>query len=936
MDTLAAARYGLRDIDGLNQAETEDPSVRASMTHALSLLDRFGQDIKSDGYGSLQSLSSGEASGGGVLRFETLEHSIEGAIHELECIDDNPPSAGEESLSCEDSSASDISDHEAPVEAHTEEGAPPDSQPDPMTSERKTKQPKGASASAKSKVTRFKGEKKQKQKTAKTPKKAKPPSPAKEHVEVSPEPPPPTPTPEEPVEHDRDTSESRKIKALVLKQKAERENWAARLRKAKEMGLEVISKVLFRMQDEKEALVKSKKRTAELMSQIRHICALMHRLGLSVLSTASAPAEGQNSELPARDQDSESLQSFLDRVKEKREAEPLKLSLGIGDPVGPTAKAQGFPDVDQIRPLACAAISNALSRVMLAEVLENTREEEEFQRTGSDSARQPPLMALAASVASSGISAANDEVTTPRVPQSEEEAVSALELIFTKATPAESSKATVDAETAQMVEGKKQQTLESILQILPPWEQHMLALLYEQQEMRRALGQLRDHFVNRLKEIQVSVKKGLLEKLELTEHCDRMLAALWSFKAELTDSKSPNRVDEDTNAKFAKLMAKLEELSIRLAERDIDYKLLSEDYLAVKQENATLQETTRRLKEENRSLLMIPKTMTNWEELKGYDDVEKRALARDVQMLQGYASHLRMKLEEGRAVELDVRRLNQALYAELLAANTAIADLQDQVKFYTSVDKREATILEEQLAAANQAEAEQSERVRDLEEEIASLKAQLAAALSKPAAEEPEVESPAEPAEVLPEPEQQPPARRSVKRSALAANAKGKAKSTSKAPSVAVSHVAATSPAKQKPLAKRSTTATAGIDRVSVKRVPRAPSRGSIGKPEKPSAAKGGEGSRLVRVVEPESHSSPAPTPKANSSLHQAASPAKTVSIRLPDDDPPPTPDANSTAVEAPTKVTGRAPAFTGDPRNKGLTNMMAALSGRRRKGGGA
>lgn len=69
-------------------------------------------------------------------------------------------------------------------------------------------------------------------------------------------------------------------------------------------------------------------------------------------------------------------------------------------------------------------------------------------------------------------------------------------------------------------------------------------------------------------------------------------------------------------------------------------------------------------------------------------------MARDVQMLQGYASHLRMKLEEGRAVELDVRRLNQALYMELLAANTTIADLQDQIKFYTSVDRREATLLE--------------------------------------------------------------------------------------------------------------------------------------------------------------------------------------------------------------------------------------------------
>lgn len=48
METLAAARYGLRDIDGLNQAESGDPALRASMTHALSLLDRFGQDVKPD------------------------------------------------------------------------------------------------------------------------------------------------------------------------------------------------------------------------------------------------------------------------------------------------------------------------------------------------------------------------------------------------------------------------------------------------------------------------------------------------------------------------------------------------------------------------------------------------------------------------------------------------------------------------------------------------------------------------------------------------------------------------------------------------------------------------------------------------------------------------------------------------------------------------
>ena len=189
-------------------------------------------------------MSSGEASGGAVLRFETLEHSIEGAIQELECIDDNPPSAGEESLTCEDSSASDISDHEAPLEAHMEDSDLREEHQDAGSNDRKLKQPKGAAASPKTKVTRGKGEKKQKSKTVKISKRAKPSPPAKEPSDVSNDQPQVTLTPEEPVEQERDTSESRKIKALVLKQKAERENWAARLRKAKEMGLEVISKVL--------------------------------------------------------------------------------------------------------------------------------------------------------------------------------------------------------------------------------------------------------------------------------------------------------------------------------------------------------------------------------------------------------------------------------------------------------------------------------------------------------------------------------------------------------------------------------------------------------------------------------------------------------------------------------------------------------------------
>ncbi|KAL8272372.1 hypothetical protein Esti_003662 [Eimeria stiedai] len=940
METLAAARYGLRDIDGLNQADAEDPAVRASMTHALSLLDRFGQDVKHENYGSLRSCSSGD-SGGEVLRFETLEHSIEGALQELECIDANPPSPADDSPSCGESSVSDSSDREVSAELEPEEDTPVVmvTVPDAAVGERKLKRLK-SSGGAKARQLRQKGEKKAKPKTSKITKKARFVLP-KQSSESALEDLPTPAAPEEPAEADKESEgTARKLKALVTKHKTERESWAAKLRRAKEMGLEVVSKVLYRMQDEKEALVKAKKRSAELSNQIRHIYALMHRLGLSVLSTASTPAKGSDASLQPRDKEKESLKAFLDRVKEMRDAEPLNLASGIGDPVGQTARAQSFPDIDQIRPLAYAAISSALSRVMLSEVLESTQDGEDGGELKSSATLHPPIMALAASVAGSRAFNATDEAPIPKTFSTEQEAVSALDLIFSKGNPADSKKATVDKETAKMVERKKEHTVESILHILPPWEHHMLALLYEQQEMRRALGQLRDHFVQRLREIQISVKRGMLEKLELSEHCDRMLAALWSFKAELTDSKSPNRVDDDTNAKFGKLMAKLEELSIRLVERDIDYRLLSEDYLTVKDENATLTETIRKLKDENRSLLMIPRTMAHWDEFKGYeDDVEKKALARDVHLLQGYVSYLRTNLEEGRAVELDVRRLNQALYQELLAANTTIGDLQDQIKFHTSVDRREAKLMEDQLIAANQAELEKSERIRELEQQVADLQEQLAAATAKPEEGEGEGELPVEPVDVTTESELAPP-KRALKRGSVSAKSKAKARSgralSVHSPSFTLS------PARQKQPGKRlsvmSTQPT--VDRGSSRPANRLPTRANTAalKAEKPNPART-VGSRLVTLVEPDERSSAAPSsrspPPSQKHVSGQSESNEDSATSGATGEPQTGSKANTLSPGTPSKALGRAPAFTGDPRNKGLANMTGTLS-RRRKSGAA
>lgn len=189
-------------------------------------------------YGSLRSSSSGD-SAGDVLRFETLEQSIEGALQELECIDANPPSPAEDALSCEESSASESSDHEPELEEGSHAGLLLDA----PAGERKLRKAK-STVGAKAKPPRSKGEKK-KVKIAKPGKKARSMAPSKDAIEVVAEPIPVAATPEEPAEVDREDGDAaRKLKALVTRQKAEREGWAAKLRKAKEMGLEVVSKVL--------------------------------------------------------------------------------------------------------------------------------------------------------------------------------------------------------------------------------------------------------------------------------------------------------------------------------------------------------------------------------------------------------------------------------------------------------------------------------------------------------------------------------------------------------------------------------------------------------------------------------------------------------------------------------------------------------------------
>lgn len=114
------------------------------------------------------------------------------------------------------------------------------------------------------------------------------------------------------------------------------------------------------MQDEKEALARATKRSTELAQQIRYISALMHRLGLSVLSTASFPGSDVSLASVRRAAESESLSAYLSRIKPLLDTDQ-NISNGIDDNGADITKKYDFPDIDQVRPLAYAVLSNALS-----------------------------------------------------------------------------------------------------------------------------------------------------------------------------------------------------------------------------------------------------------------------------------------------------------------------------------------------------------------------------------------------------------------------------------------------------------------------------------------------------------------------------------------------------------------------------------------------
>ncbi|SPJ11321.1 kinesin-7, putative [Plasmodium sp. DRC-Itaito] len=154
----------------------------------------------------------------------------------------------------------------------------------------------------------------------------------------------------------------------------------------------------------------------------------------------------------------------------------------------------------------------------------------------------------------------------------------------------------------QIKDEKNKKTIDSILNMLTPWEQKILALLYEQQKMRQNVQKIKEKFSQRIQNINIFIKKILIDKIEVEKHLNRVLKATENYKEDLLKTS-----DVDSNFKFAGLMKKLEELSISLAEKNRDFNVLAEFHLNLRKTLEHKDNLIKELKEENKLFYLVPR-----------------------------------------------------------------------------------------------------------------------------------------------------------------------------------------------------------------------------------------------------------------------------------------------------------------------------------------
>ncbi|SCN58997.1 kinesin-7, putative [Plasmodium chabaudi chabaudi] len=225
---------------------------------------------------------------------------------------------------------------------------------------------------------------------------------------------------------------------------------------------------------------------------------------------------------------------------------------------------------------------------------------------------------------------------------------------------------------------KNKNTIDSILSMLTPWEQKILALLYEQKKMREQVQKIKEKFSQRIKNINIFIKKILIDKIEVEKHFNRIVKVTEQYKEDMLKTS-----DVDSNFKFAGLMKKLEELSISLSEKTRDFNVLAEFHLNLRKENEKKDTLIKELQEENKLFYLVPKYNELLNELNGNEEnpTAVKELKKEFLLMYGRLMITKKKLQEKEIIESDIRNLNKHIYTELIESISIIKNLESQNKF---------------------------------------------------------------------------------------------------------------------------------------------------------------------------------------------------------------------------------------------------------------
>ncbi|CRG85413.1 kinesin-like protein, putative [Plasmodium relictum] len=223
---------------------------------------------------------------------------------------------------------------------------------------------------------------------------------------------------------------------------------------------------------------------------------------------------------------------------------------------------------------------------------------------------------------------------------------------------------------------KNKNVIDSILNMLTPWEQKILALLYEQQKMRQNVQKMKEKFSQRIQNINSFIKKILIDKIEVEKHINRVLKTMETYKNDLIKTS-----DVDSNFKFAGLMKKLEEMSISLAEKTRDFNVLADFHLNLRKIVEHKDNLIKELQEENRLFYLVPKYNELLQDLNEQDNEQAKELKKEFLLMYGRLMLVKKKLQEKEVIENDMRNLNIKIYTELVESISVIKNLESQNKF---------------------------------------------------------------------------------------------------------------------------------------------------------------------------------------------------------------------------------------------------------------